>query len=348
MKVAALSVGTAIAGSWSCLRNMQLPIGPSRSHWGPLVFGHRGCRSIEGVPENTIKAFEYAMQQGAGGIECDVRLTRDDHIVVFHDPVLGRTMKDIPDPTIEVGNMDLVDLRQMTFTVDKTNEVRIPTLEETICFCKDNNLRLIIDLKELKRPQVCIEKLLKLYRDYGYYMYTETLVISFDPRLLYRLRRADAKIAVGMLHSDRMFQNVMDMPFERHLVPKWIQCMPKAVDKGLSFINTKIAPWLIGVSSMCPNARDSYNAEYAKLWHKRGMSVYLWGFNNAEECYAEMRREGIFLSCDDKYTEFHPAKKEVTYETLFPDAPSNIYKQLGSTPMPTPAVHLSSGKEKTH
>eukprot|EP00744_Colponema_vietnamica_P007059 GILI01010196.1.p1 GENE.GILI01010196.1~~GILI01010196.1.p1 ORF type:complete len:349 (-),score=50.14 GILI01010196.1:159-1205(-) len=348
MKVATLSVGSAIAGSWSMLRNMQLPVGPSRKHWGPSVFGHRGCRHIEGIPENTLKAFEYAMSQGAMGIECDVRLTRDDHIVVFHDPVLGRVMKDIPDPTVEVGQLDLVDLRQMSYATDKTNEVRIPTLEETICFCKDNNLKLIIDLKELKRQKVCIDKLLKLYKDYGYYLYTESMVIAFDPRLLYKLRKADHKIAVGMLHSDRMFQNVMNMPFERHLVPKWIQCMPKAVDRGLNFINTKIAPWLIGVSSMCPNAHDSYNAEYAKLWHKRGMSVYLWGFNAAEECITDMRREGIFVSADDKYTDFHPAKKEVTYESLFPDAPSNFQKQLGVTPTPPPAAHISSGKEKSH
>ena len=55
----------------------------------PLVIAHRGA-SAE-APENTIAAFELAVQQGADAIELDVHLSRDDQLVVIHDFTLERT-----------------------------------------------------------------------------------------------------------------------------------------------------------------------------------------------------------------------------------------------------------------
>jgi glycerophosphoryl diester phosphodiesterase len=56
---------------------------------GPLVFAHRGA-SAE-LPEHTLKAYLRAIDQGADGLECDVRLTRDGHLVCIHDSRLDRT-----------------------------------------------------------------------------------------------------------------------------------------------------------------------------------------------------------------------------------------------------------------
>lgn len=51
---------------------------------GPAGFAHRGLHSGAGFPENSLIAFAAALECGAG-IECDLRLTADDQIVVFHD-----------------------------------------------------------------------------------------------------------------------------------------------------------------------------------------------------------------------------------------------------------------------
>jgi glycerophosphoryl diester phosphodiesterase len=56
---------------------------------GPLVFAHRGA-SAE-LPEHTLQAYLRAIEQGADGLECDVRLTRDGHLVCVHDSRLERT-----------------------------------------------------------------------------------------------------------------------------------------------------------------------------------------------------------------------------------------------------------------
>jgi glycerophosphoryl diester phosphodiesterase len=53
------------------------------------VLGHRGARLV--APENTVEAFRAAMDEGADGVELDVRQTADGVLVCFHDAALGRT-----------------------------------------------------------------------------------------------------------------------------------------------------------------------------------------------------------------------------------------------------------------
>lgn len=56
---------------------------PDRPQGRPVVFAHRGARAE--LPENTIPAFELALEVGADAIETDVHLTRDGEVIVFHD-----------------------------------------------------------------------------------------------------------------------------------------------------------------------------------------------------------------------------------------------------------------------
>jgi glycerophosphoryl diester phosphodiesterase len=54
-----------------------------------LVFGHRGAKAE--APENTVAGFRYAREIGLRAVEFDVRLTRDDRLVVVHDKTVDRT-----------------------------------------------------------------------------------------------------------------------------------------------------------------------------------------------------------------------------------------------------------------
>ncbi len=55
----------------------------------PLVIAHRGASSAE--PEHTLTAYVRALDEGADGVECDVRLTADSHLVCVHDRRVNRT-----------------------------------------------------------------------------------------------------------------------------------------------------------------------------------------------------------------------------------------------------------------
>ena len=63
------------------------PRPPERS--GPLVIAHRGASDEE--PEHTLRAYRKAFEHGADGVECDVRLTADHHLVCVHDRKVDRT-----------------------------------------------------------------------------------------------------------------------------------------------------------------------------------------------------------------------------------------------------------------
>jgi glycerophosphoryl diester phosphodiesterase len=54
-----------------------------------LIIAHRGASSY--APENTIAAFDLALQMGASHLELDVHLTHDDYLVIIHDDTVDRT-----------------------------------------------------------------------------------------------------------------------------------------------------------------------------------------------------------------------------------------------------------------
>lgn len=73
----------------------------------PLVFAHRGGAAL--APENTLAAFERAHALGVDGFELDVRLSRDDEVVVIHDAELDRTT----DAKARVSSLTADELRHV-------------------------------------------------------------------------------------------------------------------------------------------------------------------------------------------------------------------------------------------
>src|SRR5262245_41350734 len=77
--------------------------------------GHRGARGLR--PENTLPSFEAALDAGVTSIETDLHLTRDDRVVLCHDPVVGGRL---------VRQQTLEELRR--FRVDQNPDpTRFPT-----------------------------------------------------------------------------------------------------------------------------------------------------------------------------------------------------------------------------
>ncbi|GAA4210171.1 glycerophosphodiester phosphodiesterase [Actinocatenispora rupis] len=65
------------------------PAGTGAAEYRPLVVAHRGAS--EDVAEHTLGAYRRAIDDGADALECDVRLTRDGHLVCVHDRRVERT-----------------------------------------------------------------------------------------------------------------------------------------------------------------------------------------------------------------------------------------------------------------
>ena len=113
-----------------------------------MVWAHRGASGY--APENTLPAFEMALEQGADGIELDVHLSRDDAVVVIHDETLERTT----DGTGWVADRSLDDLKAMdaSFGREGFAGTRIPTLDEVLALVADAGVAVNIELKNDRMP----------------------------------------------------------------------------------------------------------------------------------------------------------------------------------------------------
>ncbi len=114
----------------------------------PIIFAHRG--SSKYAPENTIAAFQMAIEQGAQAIELDVKLSLDQEVVVIHDVTVDRTTNF----TGKVDACSLNALRRMdagSHFSEKFIGEKIPTLGEVLDLTKGKYL-LNIELTNYSSP----------------------------------------------------------------------------------------------------------------------------------------------------------------------------------------------------
>ena len=87
-----------------------------------IIIGHRGAAGIE--PENTIPSIEAAVRAGVDMIEFDVRVTKDNHLIVFHDASLKRM-------TGLKKNVDEMTLKEINLTTTHSGHP-IPSFHEAM------------------------------------------------------------------------------------------------------------------------------------------------------------------------------------------------------------------------
>lgn len=113
----------------------------------PAVIAHRGASAY--APENTLAAFQLAVEQGADGIELDVRLSADEELIVIHNPTIEH-------PSFgkrRVAELTLAGLQAWPANSSPTpagHEERIPTLDEVFA-CLGKKILINVELKPLGR-----------------------------------------------------------------------------------------------------------------------------------------------------------------------------------------------------
>ena len=111
------------------------------------VFAHRGYKGE--YPENTMAAFEGAMDAGFDGIEFDVFETKSGDILTFHDSTTDR-MCEISDSIYNVNINNRENYPIVTGkNIERYDSLLIPTFEETVAAMKNKNADLYIHLKGL-------------------------------------------------------------------------------------------------------------------------------------------------------------------------------------------------------
>ena len=170
-----------------------------------INFAHRGASGT--FPENTLLAFEEAINIKASGIELDVHKTKDKKLVVIHDEDIERTFygKGL------VKYFTLEELKNFKCREElfRDNErCKIPTLEEVLDLIKETNLILNIEIKTDNIHYEGIEKdVIDLINRYS--LNKRVILSSFNHKTIQICKEIDKDIATGMLY-DKPIENVIE------------------------------------------------------------------------------------------------------------------------------------------
>jgi glycerophosphoryl diester phosphodiesterase len=163
----------------------------------PWIIAHRGASAY--APENTLAAYQRAVELGAPFIETDLHLTRDARFVAIHDSMLQRTT----DGRGAVRDYTLAELRQLDAGMWFDRQfmgVQIPTLEEVLGFAAQHDVVFYLEIK-YEGAWGMHHALVAALREHQ--ASARTVVISFDPGTLRSVRELDASIMVGLLSEEK-------------------------------------------------------------------------------------------------------------------------------------------------
>ena len=171
-----------------------------------LVIAHRGASGH--APENTLAAFRKAVALGATFIETDLQLSRDARFVAIHDSTLNRTTNGQG----AVHDMTLAQIRRLDagswFGSEFAGE-RVPTLEEVLQFSKKHDVVFYLEMKPAG-SWGGEHALIGALRQSG--EVARTVVISFDPSIVFNLRKIEPTLMTGLL-----FDGQIEKPIEKTL-----------------------------------------------------------------------------------------------------------------------------------
>ncbi len=179
-----------------------------------LVHGHRGARGR--MPENTIPAFEYAIEAGVDALELDLAVTKDNVLVVSHDPYLHA-------PACK-GPVEKAAIRELTFSQVRewdcgavpnplfANQKRVPgtkmpALDEVLALAPKGKFEFNIETKIFaSSPQLTPSAdefaalLVKAIEKHK--LVDRCMIQSFDFRTLIAARKLNPKIRLSALYQN--------------------------------------------------------------------------------------------------------------------------------------------------
>lgn len=134
----------------------------------PHIIGHRGAAGY--APENTLEGIHTAADMGITWVELDVKLTKDQVPIIFHDETLERTTNGsglVAEATYE----DIKQLEAGSWYSDSFAGIRIPTLEEAIDVLLERGMGLNLEIKpcpgrEKETAEVALDLLSQIWDDH--------------------------------------------------------------------------------------------------------------------------------------------------------------------------------------
>ncbi|MGE0321668.1 MAG: glycerophosphodiester phosphodiesterase [Polyangiaceae bacterium] len=223
----------------------------------PFILGHRGARHA--APENTLAAFELARDEGADGIELDVRLDRDGNVVVIHDATLERVS--VTNDSRRVDQLSRAELD----AIDVGDGERVPNLRRVLSFCQQHSLRVNVELKSDLHPELRAQAVQHLRLVQGCAALVRDLQSPGD----FVLFSSFNPLLVALLHR---------------LVPAvpgaWL--VHEGQPRMLQAIKRRGARAALGLNAVHPQGKMT-DADLVSALHSQGSVVNVWTVNDSDE-----------------------------------------------------------------
>lgn len=160
------------------------------------ILAHRGFSTK--APENTFAAFKKALDLGVGGIELDIQMSKDGHLIVIHDEKVDRTTDGkgfIKDLILEnIKNLDAGSWFGEEFAGE-----RVPVLEEVLELIGDRDFLVNIELKSGIIQYVGLEyRVLDTVKQYNFL--DRTIFSSFNHYSLVNIKKKCSNAKIGLLY----------------------------------------------------------------------------------------------------------------------------------------------------
>ena len=211
----------------------------------PRLIAHRGAKNR--APENTLAAINEAAKCGAGWVELDVQLTKDNVPVVIHDRTLERT-------TSGSGKVKSIDSKSLTsldagrwFDARYKGE-KVPLLLDALDLCQKLNLGVNLEIKTYETSiHNTVLRTLAVVDKFGRDFEEKLLFSSFDTRVLSIIRNLARTSPRGLLVDNFQSDLAADLSecdcFSIHPAISFLKNQT-TIEKVLSF-NVPIIPYTV-------------------------------------------------------------------------------------------------------
>ncbi|XP_054848656.1 glycerophosphodiester phosphodiesterase 1 [Eublepharis macularius] len=276
----------------------QLIVQPRDS---PARIAHRG--GSHDAPENTLAAIRQAAENGATGVELDLEFTADGVPILMHDETVDRTT----DGSGSLRDLTFAEVRKFNPAAkhrlwrDYRGE-KIPTLREAVLESMHYDLIIYFDVKG--HADKAVAALKHLYLEYPR-LYNTSIVCSFMPDVVYKMRQADRNVVTALTHRPWSFSHWGDG--RPRFSSFWKHYLSLALDIIVDWSMHNFLWHFCGVSAFLVQ-KNFISQEYVRQWSAKGIQVVAWTVNTiAEKMYYENILQASYITdsliedCDPHY-----------------------------------------------
>ncbi|XP_075021215.1 glycerophosphodiester phosphodiesterase 1 isoform X1 [Calonectris borealis] len=262
---------------------------------------HRG--GAHDAPENTLAAIRQAAENGATGVELDLEFTADGVPILMHDETVERTT----DGSGRLCDLTFDEIRRLNPSAkhrlwSKFQGEKVPTLREAVVESLHHNLTIYFDVKG--HANQAVGALKQLYLEFPR-LYNSSIVCSFMPDVVYKMRQADTNVVTALTHRPWHLSHFGDGT--PRFNSSWKHYLYMMMDVILDWSLHSFLWRLCGVSAFLIQ-KNFVSQEYVRHWSSKGIQVVAWTVNTfAEKSYYESVLESSYITdslvedCDPHY-----------------------------------------------